>query len=100
VARLDAMPSLAIIDGLKRTLDFYYWMGIPCVRSWPRSPGHKRAPAVEAQWAPFSFAAKEWSNLTDVVKDAYTQMALGTALTPRDWQIKAYLEGLYRYDKP
>ncbi|GAH92479.1 unnamed protein product, partial [marine sediment metagenome] len=47
----------AIIKGFKGTLDFYVWKGITCVRSWPRSPGRKRAPAVQAQWPAFAWAA-------------------------------------------
>lgn len=33
---------------LKGVLDYYVWRGIPCVRSWPRSPKLPRAPRVKA----------------------------------------------------
>jgi len=91
VAKLLKMPSQAIIDGLKGTLDFYYWMGIPCVRRWPRSPGHARAPAVEAQWAAWSYASKTWNLLPPLVQDAYRIMAKGTNLTGRDVYQKSYI---------
>jgi len=100
MARIDVMPSEAIISGFKGKLDFYYNMGIACVRKWPRSPGHKRAPAVEAQWAAFSYAAKEWLNLSPEVQRSYEELATGTALSGRDMQERAYLSGLYRYPPP
>ncbi len=81
-------------------LDFYEWKGIPCVRSWPRSPGHRRAPPVEAQWPAFTFAAKEWNNLSPEVQNAYKDLASGTAYTGRDWLMRAYITGIYDYPKP
>jgi len=100
VAKLDVMPAQSIIDGLKGVLDFYVHKGIICVRSWPRSPGHRRAPAVEAQWAAFSYAAREWNNLSPEVQLAYRNLASGTAYTGRDWFMRGYLTGIYDYPKP
>lgn len=100
MARLDIMPSKAVIDGLKGVLDFYNHKGIPCVRTWPRSPGHRRAPLVEAQWAAFSYAAKEWDNLSPEVQQAYHDLASGTASTGREWFMRGYISGIYGYPKP
>lgn len=100
MAVLDTLPAQSIIDGLKGVLDFYSYKGIPVVRTWPRSPGHDRAPAVEAQWAAFSFAASEWNNLSPEVQQAYNTLASGTAYTARDWQMRAYLTGVFGYPKP
>ncbi|MBA7572831.1 hypothetical protein ES708_14618 [subsurface metagenome] len=100
MAKLDLMPAEAIIDGLKGVLDFYMHKGVPMVRTWPRSPGHRRAPAVEAQWAAFSYAASEWNNLSPEVKQAYYDLASGTAYTGRDWFMRAYISGIYEYPKP
>ena len=100
MAKLDLLPAQAIIDGLKGVLDFYNHKGINCVRTWPRSPGHKRAPAVEAQWAAFSYSAKEWNNLSPEVQQAYRDLAAGTVYTGRDWFTRAYLTGIYDYPKP
>jgi len=96
VARLDVLPSEAIIDGLKGILDYYVHKGIPCVRSWPRSPGHRRAPAVEAQWAAFSWAAANWNSLTPEVQAAYTQTAQGSSLTGRDLFMKSFISDYFR----
>ncbi|MBA7713048.1 hypothetical protein ES703_122046 [subsurface metagenome] len=97
MAKIGAMPSEAIISGFKGTLDFYVHDGQPCVRKWPRSPGHARAPAVEAQWAAFSYASQEWNNLSQEVRDAYDRMSETTALSGRDWFMRSYLSGIYRY---
>ncbi|GAH42548.1 unnamed protein product [marine sediment metagenome] len=97
MAKLTVMPQQAIIDGFKGSLDFYYWMGIPVVRAWPKSPGKARSPAVEAQWPLFTIAAQEWKKLSPIVQDAYRQLATNSGLTGRDMQVRAYITGLYRY---
>ncbi|GAI21985.1 unnamed protein product, partial [marine sediment metagenome] len=61
MAVITKMPGMAIVNGFKGTLDFYVHCGTNCVRKWPRSPGHSRAPEVEAQGkitGPFSLATK------------------------------------------
>ncbi len=100
MAKLTELPSEAIISGFKGTLDYYLWNGIAVCRKWPRSPGRSRSPAVEAQWPAFTFAAKEWKNLSKVVQDAYHKLATGSGLSGRDMQVRAYLTGLYRYPTP
>ncbi|MBA7567137.1 hypothetical protein ES708_08837 [subsurface metagenome] len=94
MAKIKKLPGTAIINGFKGVLDYYVWKGIACVRRWPRSPGHRRAPAVEAQWSAFSEATKLWQLLSPEVQDAYNQMAAGTHLTGRDIQVKTYLTNL------
>ena len=97
MARLTVLPHQDIIDGLKGQIDFYVHRGIPCARSWPKSPGKLRSPAVMAQWPLFRFATQEWKNLSQAVQDSYTQFATDSGLSGRDLQIRAYLSGLYRY---
>lgn len=89
------MPSAAIIGGFKGTVDFYVHRGQPCARKWPRSPGRKRAPAVEAQWPAFAWAASYWNELSQEVRDAYSQMAKGTYLTGRDIFVKNFITAQY-----
>ena len=100
MAKILAMPNEAIISGFKGTIDYYFNMGIACCRAWPRSPGKKRSPLVEAQWPAWSVAAKEWNNLSQTVKDAYNLLATNSGLSGRDMQVRAYLTGLYRYPTP
>lgn len=100
MAKLAIMPSQDIVAGFKGQVDFYLWKGIPCARSWPRSPGKQRAPAVMAQWPTFIYAAQEWKNLSPVVQSAYNSMAQAGGLNGRDLQVRGYLSGLYRYPLP
>jgi len=100
MARLLTMPERAIIDGFKGTLDFYEYMGIPVARSWPKSPGKRRSPPVAAQWPIFTYAAREWLNLSPIVQQSYRSLATNSGLSGRDMQIRAYLNGLYRYPTP
>jgi len=95
VAKITKMPGTAIVNGFKGTLDYYVHCGQVCVRSWPRSPGHDRAPAVEAQWPAFSWAASNWRELALPIKEAYNQLAVSTNLTGKDLFIKGYITPLY-----
>jgi len=97
MAKLLVLPSQGIISGFKGTIDFYVHDGQPCARKWPRSPGKKRSPSVEAQWPIFAAAAKLWNELSDEVRLAYITMASGTALSGRDLFTKSYITGIYRY---
>lgn len=78
---------------MKGVVDYYVYMGIPCARSWPRSPGHDRAPAVQAQWPAFTWAASNWSELSLEVKQAYNQLAVGTNMTGKDLFMKSFIKG-------
>lgn len=93
MAKLTVLPHQAIIDGLKGKLDFYLWMDIPVARKWPRSPGKRRAPAVEAQWDTFSYASKLWPYLAPEIQEAYRITVHGTNLSGRDLAVKAYMKG-------
>lgn len=95
MAKITKLPGTAVISGFKGTLDFYVHCGQSCVRSWPRSPGHRRAPAVMAKWAAFAWAASNWTSLSPEVQDAYKQMAQGTALTGRDLFTKNFITAQY-----
>ncbi|MBA7658129.1 hypothetical protein ES703_66077 [subsurface metagenome] len=97
MAKLKVLPHQAIIDGLKGKVDFYLHDGIPCARSWPKSPGHLRAPAVMAQWQTFTEAAQGWVNLTEEERQAYRQLASGTGLSGRDLFTRSYIKGLLPY---
>ncbi|MBA7633183.1 hypothetical protein ES703_40745 [subsurface metagenome] len=100
MARLLTLPSQAIIDGFKCKVDFYVHRGIPCARTWPRSPGQARTPAVEAQWPVFSTVAKLWPQLSVPVKEAYEEMTLGTNLTGKDMLVRGYISGTLRFYIP
>lgn len=100
MAKLLEMPHEDIISGFKGSIDFYLWCGIPCARSWPRSPGTVRAPAVMAQWPSFTYASREWNNLSPAVQRAYHELARNSGLSGRDMQMRSYLQGLYRYPIP
>ncbi|MBA7568974.1 hypothetical protein ES708_10711 [subsurface metagenome] len=92
MAKLLRLPSLAIIDGFKGSVDFYVHRGIVCARAWPRSPGHRRAQAVEARWPAFTVASRLWNQLSPEVRQAYGQMSAGLRLSARDIFIKGYLK--------
>lgn len=94
MAKIGKLPGMTVIKGFRGVLDYYVWKGIACVRRWPRSPGHRRAPAVEAQWSAFTEASKLWVTLSPEVQDAYNRMAVGTHMSGRDIQVKSYITNL------
>lgn len=93
MATLKKMPPQAIIDGLKGTLDYYYWKDIPCVRKWPvwrpRTPG----PAEAANQQDFAYINKAWKTLPANIKAQWSSMAGGTGLTGKDLAVRAYMKG-------
>ncbi|MBA7574952.1 hypothetical protein ES708_16768 [subsurface metagenome] len=100
MAKLTVMPHQAIIDGFRGSVDFYVYQGIPCARAWPKSPGKARSPNVRAQWPIFTYASREWRNLSPAVQDAFNELATNSGLAGRDMFMRAYLSGLYRYPTP
>ena len=44
MTRLEQLPEDSIIKGLKGTVDFYYWKGIPVARQWPRKANYTPSP--------------------------------------------------------
>ncbi|GAJ06058.1 unnamed protein product [marine sediment metagenome] len=93
MAKLTALPHQAIISGFKGKIDFYLYMGIPVARKWPRSPGHRRALSVEAQWPAFTIASRLWGEMSEQLQMAYSETATGTNMSGRDLSAKAYLSG-------
>lgn len=91
MAKLLALPSIAIIDGLKGVIDYYVHDGVPCARSWPRSPGRVRAPAVMEQWAAFAYITQAWTFISPELQEFYKQQASGTRLSGRDLFTKSFI---------
>lgn len=100
MAKITEMVGEKIISGFRGSLDFYYYMGIACVRKWPSSPGHFRSPPVMAGWAAFSYAASEWNNLSPEVRRTYEELAIASGLSGRDMFTRAYMKGLFRNPLP
>jgi len=96
MAKLIALPEQAIIDGFRGVIDFYDYCGIPVARKWPRKIGPHRSPGVMSTWAAFTYASREWTNLSQVIKDAYNTMAGNSGLSGRDLMTRSYLGGMYR----
>jgi len=94
MAKIREMLGEKVISGFRGMLDFYYYMGQPCVRRWPKSPGPRRAPQVEAQWPAFTQAVALWRELDPSLVTYFRQMAQGTGLTARDVFMRAYLAGI------
>ncbi len=91
MARLDALPSIEIIRGLKGVLDFYLWKGLPCVRSWPYTPPSKRTTATKAAATLFGQISSNFRLLAPLALQAFQQEANDQPRTARD----LYISGVY-----
>ncbi len=107
MAKLTALPELAIISGFRGVIDFYInyqacdrevsGPGIPCARSWPRKAIYKRSEAELATQIPLATASRLWSELSPEVRDSYERMIHGAGISGRDLFTKSYIGGIYRY---
>lgn len=91
MAKLDALPSQAIIDELAGTIDFYVDKGIPVARAWPNPRSVPPTPQERAAWPVFADAARLWGTLSPEVQAAYNKMAAGSTLSGRDMMTKLYI---------
>ena len=94
MAKLSQLPGQAIIDGLKGTVDFYYWKGIPVARSWPRKTTLPPSPAMLAAQQTFAKAAILYKEQDRVLILYLKDNASSTAKTSKDIFFMAYLSGL------
>ena len=95
MAKINALPSLDIINTLKGTLDFYYWKGIPCVRKWPYIPMSSRTQASLDSAHLFGQIVQGWALVGGEVKDLYTQAAADQPRTGRDLYVSGVLGNLH-----
>jgi len=100
MALIKEMVGKKVIDGFKGVIDYYYYMGVPCARAWPKSPGKLRSQNVMSQWPIFTSAAKLWRDISPEIRQAYFQMAVGTNLTAKDIFFRGYISGTLRYYVP
>lgn len=94
------MAGRKIIDGFRGKIDFYYYMGIPVFRKWPRSQGKSQTPASVAQWPTFTYVSRLWMTLSPFVQQAYDNLAHECGLHKKDWFTRGYLTGIYKYPEP
>ena len=100
MAIIKEMVSRKIIDGFKGKVDFSYYMGVAVARKWPRSQGKSQTPASVAQWPMFTYASRSWMDLSPFVREAYFNIARDCGLHAKDWFMRGYITGIYKYPAP
>lgn len=95
MAKLLRLPEQSIIDGMAGTIDYYYWKGIPCARSWPKKPSMPRSPAVQARNAEFAAIARSMPSVAPEARAAAEVMARQSPLTWKDVYTSILLGGTY-----
>ena len=97
MAIIKHMVAQKVIDGFKGVIDFYLYMGVPCVRSWPRSQGKSQTPASVAQQPMFTYVQKLRPQVSAFVQDNYKTLAMDCGLHKWDWFMRGYYGDIYRY---
>ena len=100
MALIKEMPGKKIIDGFRGKVDFYYYMGVAVARRWPRSQGKSQTPASTAQWPMFTYASQAWMDLSPEVRQAYFDLSYACGLHAKDWFMRGYISGIYKYPNP
>lgn len=83
------MPALEVIRGLKGTLDFYYWRGLPYVRKWPQTPRAHLTQGTLAAAAIFTAIIQGYALLGGKVKTLFQEAAADQPRTGRDLYVTA-----------
>lgn len=92
MVKLLRMVDEATIVGCRQKVDFYFWMGIPVARSWPRKSTQPRTVGEVASSEEFKAAARWTADLSPNVKEDYQTYAKGGAVTWVDMQ-RALMRG-------
>lgn len=100
MAKIQALPGRKIIDGFKGVIDFYLHDGVPCARRWPRNFGRSQTPASVAQQPMFTYAAQAAITVSPIVQQAYVDIAGACGLHWKDWFMRGYISGIYKYPIP
>jgi hypothetical protein len=90
MVRLSGVPPRGIVLGLKGSIDFYSWKGIPVARRWPRKPTQPRAESVQAQWPDFKEITQGFKTIDVSVVRLLAPMVAGTQLTTKDFAIQLF----------
>jgi len=100
MAKLTALPEQWIIDGLKKTLDFYeirlnpdLSKGIPCCRTWPIYRPERRTAASKDATRYFAYINSMASTMPENIVNAYKNTLAGSHLTWKDMMVRMYLDG-------
>lgn len=93
MAKINALPSLEVINTLKGTLDYYYWKGIPCVRKWPVIPRSSRTQASLDSAHLFGVIVQGWALVGATAKALYIEAAADQPRTGRDLYVSGVLGG-------
>lgn len=96
MAKIKKLPGDKVISGFRGILDFYLYMGIVCVRKWPKKPSMPRSPASTATATIFGYAAHIWGQLSPEIMQAYQETAAESSLTARDTFVKSFIKDYFR----
>jgi hypothetical protein len=83
--------SQAMIDSLRGTIDFYYWRGIPVVRTWPKKSTVPASPAMLAARAAFTASRVDVKTVGPAVRAEWVATATGEKQAWLDYFTYAYM---------
>jgi len=97
---IKEMLGKKVIDGFRGKIDFYFYMGLAVARKWPHSQGKSQTPASVSMWPFFTYASQSWLSISPFVREAYFSIARDCGLHAKDWFMRGYMTGIYKYPEP
>jgi hypothetical protein len=91
MAKVDGC-DLSKIGRFGKTLDFYYWKGILCVRMFPRKAKQPGTPDQLKTWEALRYANAEFNRLAQQERDAFKFLSNPSQMSGRDLFLKMILE--------
>ena len=92
MAKLEK-PDPMLIGKLGKDLDFYYYLGIPCVRIMPQRMRQPGTPAQVETWNAFRQSLSGYADLEQEDRQAFKRLAAGSHMSGRDFYQKWIMEG-------
>ncbi len=99
MAKLLQLPSLQIIKGFRRVVDFYIHDGQACARKWPTKGRVTQSPASLATAQTFAYVQRYTQTLEPLLRYFATLAAADAPSTWRDVTLVSYY-GLLIDDPP
>lgn len=81
MVRMRQLPDSGTIMASRGRVDYYYWMGIPVARAWPRKSTVPRTAGSIASSEAFTAAAVLTGAVAEPVQVLFKRVHVGTGVT-------------------
>jgi hypothetical protein len=83
--------SREMVGGFRKTLDFYYWRGKPCVRAWPARSKIPATPQQIESRRQFIASRADLKNIDSVMRGTMRSLCVGRSSAWLDFYTANYI---------